>query len=99
MNLSRKARREVLLILSFMGVFALAYLLIFGPGGFIHLQTVQENFEDLSIQNRRLNENLQRQQSEIEMINTDEDELERVTREKLDYARPGEVIITLPATQ
>ena len=99
MNLSRKARREVLLILSFVGVFALAYLLTFGPGGFLHLQAVRERFDNLSIENRRLNEDLQRQQDEIERIKTDEDELERVTREKLDYARPGEVIITLPAGQ
>lgn len=99
MNLSRKARREVLLILSFVGVFALAYLLTFGPGGFIHLQTVREKFDGLSIENRRINEELQRQQSETEKIKTDEDELERVAREKLDYARPGEVIITLPTTQ
>ena len=96
MNLSRKARREVLLILSFGGVFALAYLLTFGAGGFLHLHDVRERFDDLSLENRRLHEELQGQQRAVEKIKNDEDELERVTREKLDYARPGEVIITLP---
>lgn len=97
MNLSPKARREVLLILSFGGVFALAYLLTFGAGGFLHLHDVRERFDDLRLENSRLREELQRQRREVETIKNDKEALERVTREKLDYARPGEVIITLPS--
>lgn len=96
MNLSRKARREILLILFFVCLFSYAYLLTFGLGGFIQLNRVRGELRQLELENRQLHELNTRKLWEVEQIKNNPDNLEKILREKLGYARPGDVIITLP---
>jgi len=96
MNLSRKARREILLILFGCCLLSSAYLLIFGLGGFVLLNQVRDELEKLEIENQELHKMNTQSAWELEKLKKDPKKLERVLREKLDYARPGDVIITLP---
>ncbi len=96
MNLSRKARREILLILFFVCLFSSAYLLTFGLGGFIQLNRIRGELRQLEVENQQLHKLNIQKASELERIKDNPYDLERILREKLDYARPGDVIITLP---
>lgn len=96
MNFSRKARREILLILFFACLFSYAYLLTFGLGGFIQLNRVRGELQQLELENRQLHELNTRKAWEVEQIKNNPSTLEKILREKLGYARPGDVIITLP---
>ena len=99
MNLSRKARRELLLILFFVCLFSYGYLLTYGSGGFIELDRTRSKLVQLELENQRLHEVNRQKARQLERIKSDPEELERILREKLDYARPGDVIITLPDNQ
>ena len=94
MNLSRKARRELLLIVFVACLFSYAYLLTYGSGGFIEVNRTRSQLEQLELENRQLHEINRRKAQQLERIKSDPEELERILREKLDYARPGDVIIT-----
>ena len=96
MHLSRKARRELLLILFFVCLFSYAYLLTYGSGGFIELDRTHSKLVQLELENQRLHEVNRQKAQQLERIKSDPEELERILREKLDYARPGDVIITFP---
>ena len=96
MHLSRKARRELLLILFFVCLFSYAYLLTYGSGGFIELDRARSVLEQLELENQQLHEINRHKAQQLKRIKNDPEELERILREKLDYARPGDVIITLP---
>ena len=96
MHLSRKARRELLLILFFVCLFSYAYLLTYGSGGFIELDRARSELKQLELENQQLHEINRHKAQQLERIKNDPEELERILREKLDYARPGDVIITLP---
>ena len=99
MNLSRKARRELLLIVFFVCLFSYAYLLTYSSGGFIELDRTRLELEQLELENRQLHEMNRHKAQQLERMKSDPEELERILREKLDYARPGDVIITLPDHQ
>ncbi len=99
MNLSRKARRELLLILFFVCLFSYAYLLTYSSGGFMELDRTRSELAQLELENQQLREINRQKAQQLERIKSDPEELERILREKLDYARPGDVIITLPNHQ
>ncbi len=99
MNLSRKARREILFILFFVCLFSSAYLLTYGSGGFVELDRTRSELNQLELENQQLREINRHKAQQLERIKSDPEELERILREKLDYARPGDVIITLPENQ
>jgi len=96
MHLSRKARRELLLILFFVCLFSYAYLLTYGSGGFLALRRTRVQTEELELENRQLHEINRQKVEQLERIKSDPHELERILREKLDYAYPEDVIIALP---
>jgi cell division protein FtsB len=53
-------------------------------------RSLQQEIKDLEQQNAQMRQRIQRLQS-------DPDAIEREAREKLHYAKPGEVIVTLPS--
>ena len=53
---------------------------------------LQKQIEDLQAENAQLRER-------VTKLNSDPDAIERVAREKLHYAKPGEVIYKLPAQE
>ncbi len=99
MHFSRKARRELLLIIFFVCLFSYAYLLTYSSGGFIELDRTRIELGQLELENQQLREINRQKAQQIERMKSDPAELERILREKLDYARPGDVIITLPDNQ
>ena len=78
---------------------ALAWHVIFGTNGMMTYQhkraqyrQLQRQINDLQLQNEQL-------QQDIEKLRSDPQTIERQAREQLRYARPGEVIYTLPAAK
>ena len=76
---------------------ALAWHVVFGANGMMAYQhkraqyrQLQQQTNDLQIQNQQL-------EQDIEKLRSDPQTIERQAREQLRYARPGEVIYTLPA--
>ncbi len=54
-------------------------------------RALQQEIKDLQQENEQMRQQVQRLQS-------DPEEIEREAREKLHYAKPGEVIVNLPAS-
>ncbi len=96
MKFSRKAKRELFLILLFVVSIPFMGLLLFGQGGFIQLADYRTQLLDLQRANQiLLNEN-QRILEKIQRLKSDPREIERIAREEYNMARPGDIIITLP---
>ena len=74
----------------------LCYLLVFGEGGYLKLRHYQEELQKLQIENVRLHENQQALIQSIQKIKQDPNEIERIAREKFNFARPGDVIVNVP---
>ncbi|MFQ5739733.1 MAG: septum formation initiator family protein [Acidobacteriota bacterium] len=99
MKFSRKARREVFLILLFLATLPLAYLMFFGEGGYVRLAAYQADLQLLKLENNRLREQNRALQEKIGRLKRDPAEVERVARDQYNFALPGDVIITLPESQ
>ena len=74
----------------------LCYLLIFGDGGYLQLQHYQDELQELQIENMRLHRAQQVLIHRIQKIKEDPDEIERIARERYNFARPGDVIVNVP---
>jgi len=96
MPINRKTRKEIAWILFFMFCIPLCYLLIFGDGGYLRLQHYQEELQRLQIENMRLHKDQQVLFHQIQKIKEDPNEIERIAREKYNFARPGDVIVNVP---
>lgn len=96
MKFSRKAKRELFLILLFVVSVPFMYLLLFGQGGFIQLGGYRTQLLELQKANQRLLEENQRILDKIQRLKADPREIERIAREDYNMARPGDIIITLP---
>lgn len=81
-------------------VVALALLLtwhvIYGRDGLSAWQKKRSEDRALQQQIQQLQQENAQMQRQIERLKTDPDAIEREAREKLHYAKPGEVIYTLP---
>ena len=96
MQFSPKAKRELSWIFFFSSCLALMYVLIFGDGGFIQLRKYQAQLNDLQLENMRLRKTYLDYLEKIEKMNTDPGEIERIARERYNFARPGDIIVNLP---
>ena len=96
MQFSPKAKRELSWIFFFSSCLALMYVLIFGDGGFIQLRKYQAQLNDLQLENMRLRKTYLEYLEKIEKMNTDPGEIERIARERYNFARPGDIIVNLP---
>src|SRR5215468_10645474 len=75
----------------------LGYHAIFGANGFLvfHQKTTESQKLDREIQ--ALQQDNTRRQEEIKALKSDPQAIENEARTRLRYARPGEVVYTLPA--
>lgn len=96
MKFSRKAKRELTLILLFVSSLPLVYLLFFGSGGFLKLREHRAELQQIQQANHRLAEENKRIRQKIQKLKSDPQEVERIAREDHQMARPGDVIIRLP---
>ena len=75
----------------------LGFHIAFGQNGMFSYMHKREESRKLQQQITDLQEENARVSKEIEALKTDPKTIEREAREQLRYARPGEVIYTLPA--
>jgi cell division protein FtsB len=88
---------RILLTVLGLGLFALVVHTVFGEHGYLALRQQRKELERLEQEIKRLEEENRRLAEEVEALKSDPRAIERVAREELKLARPGEKVITLPA--
>jgi cell division protein FtsB len=84
-----------------LGLLVLALVVhdIFGTHGYLAMRRTQQEIKKVQADLEQLNkENLQLEE-EVRDLKTDPRIIERIAREELNLARPGEVIIKIPQSQ
>jgi cell division protein FtsB len=75
----------------------LAYHVVFGTNGLINYQQKRRESRELNQQIEQLRRENGRVEQQIKALKSDPQAIEKEARERLRYARPGEVVYTLPA--
>ncbi|MBI4461288.1 MAG: septum formation initiator family protein [Acidobacteria bacterium] len=88
--------QRLLLAALALGLLALVVHTIFGEHGYLALRQQQREYERLRQEIQSLQEENQRLEEEIKVLRSDPRALERVAREELKMARPGEKVYSLP---
>ncbi len=96
MKVSRKARREIGLILLVVGSLSLVFFLILGEQGYLKLRGYRQQLQDLHTENLSLRRQHLLYLEKIHRLKNDPLEVEHVAREQFNFARPGDVILHLP---
>ena len=77
-------------------LFALLVHDIFGAHGFIAMRRTQKEIEDIRAQIGKVNAENKSLADEVNALKTDPQSIERIAREEMGLARPGEMIFKLP---
>ena len=88
-----------LLILLGIALFMLAGNAIFGKGGLQALLEARRENQGLDREIERLEEENRQLETEIQGLRSDPAAIEKLAREQMRMARPGEIIFTLPGEQ
>jgi cell division protein FtsB len=82
----------------FLGLALFALLLhdIFGAHGFIAMRKTQKEIEQIREQIGKLNDENQSLSGQVNSLKTDPKAIERIAREEMGLARPGEIIYKFP---
>ena len=70
---------------------------IFGPHGFLVMRRKQQEIQKVNAEIDRLNKENAALGQNVKDLKTDPQTIRRIAREELGLARPGEIIIKLPA--
>ena len=70
---------------------------VFGAHGFLAMHQKQQEIEKVKTEIERLNKENAALEGDVKDLKTDPQTIEKIAREELGQARPGEVIIKLPA--
>jgi cell division protein FtsB len=89
-------RRNLLSLLA-LGLLALGIHDVFGAHGYLAMRRTQKQVEQLQGEIDRLNRENQGLAQQVNALKTDPEAIERVAREQMGLARPGEMIFKLPA--
>lgn len=76
---------------------ALAYHVVFGANGLIVYEQKRRESRELQKQNELMQQQNGSLEQQIKALKSDPKAIEKEARERLRYARPGEVVYTLPA--
>ncbi len=79
-----------------LALFALLVHDIFGAHGFIAMRKTQKEIEQIREQIGKLNNENQSLSGQVNSLKTDPKAIERIAREEMGLARPGEIIYKLP---
>ncbi len=74
----------------------LAYHVVFGANGLVQYEQKRKEYRQVQEQNRSLEQQNQELEKQNKALKTDAQAVEKEAREQLHYARPGEVVYTLP---
>jgi len=88
----RKNARQILGL----ALFALLVHDIFGAHGFIAMRRTQKEIEQIRQQIGKLNDENKSLTDQVSSLKTDPKAIERIAREEMGLARPGELIYKLP---
>ena len=77
----------------------LAFHAIFGANGLIVFEKKRAEHRALLLENESLQKENERLTQQVRALKTDPKTIEKEAREQLRYARPGEVVYTLPASR
>ena len=88
-------RRNARQILAF-ALFALLVHDVFGPHGFLAMRRTQKEIEQIRDQIGKLNNDNKSLSGQVNSLKTDPKAIERIAREEMGLARPGEIIYKLP---
>jgi cell division protein FtsL len=91
-------RRNLRTILG-LTIAALAIHDVFGPHGFLAMRRAQQEIKQFSAELQKLNQENQALSDEVTSLKTDPRLIERIAREDMGLAKPGEYIFKMPATQ
>jgi cell division protein FtsB len=89
-------RRHLLKILG-LALLALGVHDVFGSHGFLAMRRSQKELEQLRGEIERLHQQNRELADHVEALRTDPKTIERIAREEMGLARPGEMIFKLPA--
>src|SRR5579859_886066 len=81
-----------------MALFCIALIVheIFGAHGYLALRRERKDFDSLQQKIQQLQQENQRLESQIKALRSDPKAIEKLAREQMGLARPGEIIFTLP---
>jgi cell division protein FtsB len=84
-----------------LGLFVLALVVhdIFGPHGFIAMRRTQSEIDRVKKNLDRLNKENAELGDQVRALKTDPRLIEKIAREDLQRAKPGEIIIRIPPSQ
>ena len=88
-------RRRGSVVLGF-ALFALLVHDVFGDHGFLAMRRAQKEVEQLQEEIQKLNEENSRLAEQVKALKTDPRIIERIAREEMGLAKPGELIFKLP---
>jgi cell division protein FtsB len=91
-------RRNLRTILG-LTILALAIHDVFGPHGFVAMRNTQLEIKRNAADMQRLDKENQELADQVTALKTDPRVIERIAREDMGLAKPGEFIFKLPATQ
>ena len=72
---------------------------IFGTHGFLAMRRTQSEIEKLPCKLGKRYGNIRRSEQEVRELKTDPHKIEKIARDELGLAKPGEVIIKIPLSQ
>jgi cell division protein FtsB len=75
----------------------LAFHAIFGANGFLDFHQKTTESQKLDQEIRALEQDNARRQQEVKALKSEPQAIEKEARERMGYARPGEVVYTVPA--
>ncbi len=90
----RKNTRQILCL----ALFALLVHDIFGTHGFIAMRRTQKEIDEIRDQIGKMNDENKSLTDQVNALKTDPQAIERIAREEMGLARPGELIFKLPET-
>jgi len=93
--LSRKAKREIILIVMLAATAQLVYTLFYSNSGYRQLQTRQNELNRLQIENAQLLREQQMYLERIERLRNNPEEIIDVARDRQMH-RPGDIIVIIP---
>jgi cell division protein FtsB len=79
-----------------LALFALLVHDVFGPHGFIAMRRTQKEIEQIREQIGKVNDENKTLTEQVNSLKTDPKSIERIAREEMGLARPGELIFKIP---
>ena len=80
-------------------LFALAVHDIFGTHGYLAMRRTQQEIKKVKADIEQLNKENLRLEDEVKDLKSDPRKIEKIARDELGLAKPGEVIIKIPQSQ